>query len=45
MIRRTIDAYAFDPSDDDISIMLVMGEIEDPKIPKGDGAYPKVNDA
>jgi hypothetical protein len=34
MVRRTIDAYTFDPSDDDISIMLVMGTIEDPKIPK-----------
>ncbi len=34
MIRRAINAHTFDPSDDDISIMLVMGEIEDPKIPK-----------
>jgi hypothetical protein len=34
MIRRNIEAYALDPSDDDISIMLVMGEIEDPKIPE-----------
>jgi hypothetical protein len=32
-IRRTIDGEC-DPSDDDISIMLVMGTIEDPKIPK-----------
>ena len=33
-IRRTINAYAFDPSDDDIDILLELGTIEDPKIPQ-----------
>ena len=33
-IRRTIDAYTYDPSDNDITILLELGEIEDPKIPK-----------
>ena len=33
-IRRTINAYTFDPSDDDIDILLELGTIEDPKIPQ-----------
>ena len=33
-IRRTIDACTCDPSDDNIDILLELGEIEDPKIPQ-----------
>lgn len=33
-VHRYINAYTCDPSDDDISIMLELGSIEDPKIPK-----------
>lgn len=34
VVERNVDAYLFDPSDDDITIMLALGTIEEPKIPK-----------